>query len=248
MSIPSKTAALVLSAFFAHALGLAQDTLRRTGKGTFLPRSFVNKTFPKWENGLFLVHDNDNSGVAAPNVFAYDSTGRLKMQAAVRFPDAVSVRVVALAGSPRGIVVAAGRAFDASGTPGPFLAWIGGDGRIQRVVRTFPYAAYEVCFAPDGSVWTLGRDAHQEGAGEPPHDVLRRFSAEGHMVQSLLPRDGFAKNAGRHPLNPTPHGGAFLAAGRDRVVVFSTSAAEWVEVVRFRRGDRPGRETGRAPA
>jgi len=187
-----------------------------------IQRGFGNKPAPKWENGLLLAYEYD---FPPPKVFAFDRTGRIVTEAAIRLPDASRVVLHGIAAGPGRVLAVSGSAFTDDGRAAAFIAWIGAEGAVERIVRTSPFAAIRLCFTDDGILWAAGREVTPDFRREPPHDVIRRYDQRGYQIQSLLPSESFARYDSRHPAVL-----GFLVASKDRVGFYSQCAREWVEI------------------
>jgi hypothetical protein len=183
-------------------------------------RSFANRAVPKWENGFIVGYDSDLS-----IVYSFDRRGEQAISAQVSPPGAVRASIFDVTVSPAGVLVAAGGALHADGAQSGFLAWITASGRVERFVRTAPFAPQRVCFATDGGVWAFGYTLSPDLRVEVAADTLRHYDAQGKLVRSTLPKDSFS--------GPSPFPASYLAhlvSNGSRVGVYSVNKAEWVEV------------------
>jgi hypothetical protein len=210
------TATLLL---FAHSLGA--QSLSEPVSQVVIGQSFASKPVPKWENGLLVGYDSDE---LPARVYAYDRAGRLVTQASITVPDAARLRLFGIAASLKGVLAVSGSAYSAEGAAAAFIAWISPSGVVQRVMRTSPFAAIQLCFSADEVLWVAGREVTPDFKDEAPHDVLRRYDGEGRLLQSLLARASFHSYDSHHPAVR-----AYLVAA-DTVGFYSASAKEWIEV------------------
>src|SRR5262249_51337413 len=121
-----------------------------------------------------------------PGVILYDRDGAVARQATVWLDGARSVNVKDAAVSPSGGLVVAGWALNKDGAVATFIAEIGRDDRVSRIVRTTPFTATYVCALDDGTVWAYGfdRDAHDMLVESSPR--LRQYSFEKGRLQAML--------------------------------------------------------------
>src|SRR5215813_2873436 len=121
-----------------------------------------------------------------PGVILYERYGVVARQATVWLDGAKSVNVKDAAVSPSGSLVVAGWALNKDGAVATFIAEIGSDDRVRRIVRTTPFTATYVCALDDGTVWAYGfdRDAHDMLVESAPR--LRQYSFEKGRLQAVL--------------------------------------------------------------
>jgi len=121
-----------------------------------------------------------------PGVVLYDRYGAVARQATIWLEGAASVIVEDAAVSPSGNLVVAGGALNKDGAVATFIAEIGSDDRISRIVRTTPFTPTSVCALEDGTVWAYGfdRDAHDMLVEDSPR--LRQYSFEKGRLQAVL--------------------------------------------------------------
>lgn len=138
---------------------------------------------------------------------------------------ASGVRIVALAAASAGGRLAASVSFTAKeGASASGIVWMGPDGRVERVVRTSPFAARAVEFDQTGHLWAAGRVHDAAFEEERDFPVLRRYDAEGKLVLSALPKSSFAS------LPRSVLGEVRLAASGDHAGLLAVDGQEYVEV------------------
>jgi hypothetical protein len=130
---------------------------------------------------LIGVEDNHSS---APVIFLIDKDGR-RDQFSFSLPDAETIYVHGLATNSMGRVVIAGGAVSGDSKAGSFLALVEPDRKSQRVVRTWPYVPWEVVFAPDGSLWTVGYTFHDTEDRVVKLNMLSHFDPQGKLLGSV---------------------------------------------------------------
>ncbi len=176
-----------------------------------LPTEIEGKRWPVYGGGVMVVAENP---VGEPSAFiGYDRNGKQVFNLPLTIPDAVRRNVYSYARGAEGTFAACGLAYAADGRQAPYLAWVSADGTQQKVIRTSPYHPFLVAVAPDGTLWTVGRELNSE-LGEKGVNlnagVLRHYDREGRMLDSFLPRSGFKDPV---VLGSSGH----LAVSRDRV-------------------------------
>ncbi len=125
---------------------------------------------------------------------------------------------VELPGDPR--VAASLSAVDRAGRISSVIVVLDLDGEIIRIVRVSPFAAHEIGFTANGSLWAIGKEI-ENGAEKPVHDVVRQYSPDGKLERTLLPRLSLS-TAKRHPM-----WNARLVTSRNYVAVVSNEAWTW---------------------
>lgn len=66
-----------------------------------------------------------------------------------------------------------------------------GTGSPIRAIETGKYLPSFVCFAPDHSIWTTGRQQRQSLSDKPEYFILRHFFRDGEELGTFLPRSSF---------------------------------------------------------
>jgi hypothetical protein len=121
-----------------------------------------------------------------PGVVLYDRNGGTARQAIVWVQGAKSVSLTDGAISPAGDLVVGGGTVNKEGAIANFIAEIGSDDKVQRIVRTTPFVPTYVCALDDGTVWAYGfeRDASIQGMENSPR--LRQYSFDKGQLQAML--------------------------------------------------------------
>src|SRR5436190_6058716 len=111
---------------------------------------FGLRPLPKWENGFLIAYQTFKEPSA---VFLFDRSGQLALQTKIEIPNYGEIKIFDVAASSDGKVAIA-----ASGTGvGAFVAWLGSTGAVERVINTKDFPITRVRFAPDGTLWGMGR-------------------------------------------------------------------------------------------
>lgn len=149
----------------------------------------------------------DHHRSSSPILYTIDRDNR-REEVRLQIPDAAMINVYDFAVSTAGEVAAIGSSYAAHGKPSTYVARISSGGKQQIIIRTWPYAPLAVTFAPDGSLWTIGRlkdDSNTRLIAEP---VLRRFDPTGKVLELLFE----LKVKGSNVVETSS-----MAASRDRV-------------------------------
>src|SRR5215467_2569556 len=168
-----------------------------------------------------------------PGVILYDRYGVVARQATVWLDGAKSVNVKDAAVSPSGSLVVAGWALNKDGAVATFIAEIGSDDRVRRIVRTTPFTATYVCALDDGTVWAYGfeRDSHDMLVESAPR--LRQYSFEKGRLKSMLDPstlpDGQAFRETWRPAQGRYLGEVSLRCNSQTVVLYHGGTGDLVE-------------------
>jgi hypothetical protein len=128
--------------------------------------------------------------------------------------------------TPDGEIVAAGYAVLERGGVTYFVAKTNRSGEVASVAHTDPFVPLLVCAAPDGTVWSLGRDLGKDEADED-YGMLRQYSLTTGQMRELLPRSSFGQ--GQSPVRGRLS--APLSCADDRVVTYVNATHEYFEIL-----------------
>ena len=193
-----------------------------TGGEFSLDRDWSGRPVPQYHNGFFAGFELDSFANSLP-VYLYDSRGQKVFDGQLKLDEqARRVAPRSIAVSKEGVVAVAGSAF-AGQSAANFIAWLGKDGQLIRVVRMNNFAPLQLCFTHDGTLWAAGRYSPPQ-RHDPEHDVLRAFDRQGRLKFSLLPRSSFAAGDA-HPVRV-----ARLACNGSHVALLSVTHREMVIV------------------
>jgi hypothetical protein len=195
------------------------EQLSQPERKAIIARSFSGQPLPKWQNGFLVTHD-----LPEPTVHVYDRSGSEIVRTTLALSGSVRTLLSDISITPSRKIAVAGTVDSAEGASAAFIAWLGPDGRVDRVVRTSPFAAFKICFSNDGNLWAVGREHLLDYNEKPEYDVIRIYDGNGQLIRTVLPRTSFAV---RHP---HPGSTAFVVASADRMGVYSVHAKEWIEL------------------
>jgi len=142
--------------------------------------------FRSWDKGHLIAVV---AGALAPNspaVTVYDRDGRVTRETPIWMDGASEVMLTDAAMSQTGSLIVSGGARNADGAVTNFIAEIGADNRVQKVIRTTPFTPYYVCALDNGTVWSYGFDRDRNLKGVQNSLRLRNFSFEKGELQALL--------------------------------------------------------------
>ena len=178
---------------------------------------------PLWSGKFFYVRTYAMEP-GQPQVLVYSQSG-LALPISISFPDSTTVSVEGVAavnGGPGALI--SGSAWSQSGQLATFLAWVDNTGKVTKVIRTNPYLATRICFAPDGSIWTFGVNAENVQADD---ELVRHFQPDGTLAGKYALKSSFGIK--RNPARMNQLGSPFIGVSKDRVGVFSANANQWLE-------------------
>jgi hypothetical protein len=179
--------------------------------------------YPVWSGNSLLVLENHSS--AAPTIHIYDKSGNEIQKITVQIPDAHLINIYGnlFARSADGFLAVSGSAYTNNNLGAVFLAVISPDG-TQVVVRTSPYVPKTIVFAPDGTIWTAGRELAGGADVKENYLVIRRFDKTGKLLSSAVPMSSLP-SGGLHPAIRS-----YIVASKDRIGWFSTIAGQYIEL------------------
>lgn len=229
MTIIIPFAVLVLT---ISGLSAATVELRDPAKTSAIPRvctATPNNGLPRWESGRLLCFNRFSTYDSPdPNFFVSDGNGKLLLRTRIWLPEIWRLMILDAAVNGTAGYVVSGVAFSNTGVRAAFLAKLDNSGGLKQVIQLSPYEAEVVRAAPDGSFWTLGLAAPEDGIHMSPYSALHQYSAEGKLLKEVLPRSSF--NTPMEPALITKEGSPALLVGSDRLYLFVPQSSEWIEV------------------
>lgn len=188
-------------------------SLAASGESVTFPVSLEGKRSAAWGGDSLLV---PVGALGEETDFqVYDVRGKLAANIPFSIPDADHTYVYDFARGVDGTLAICGLSFQRDGRGGPFLAIISSDGLSQHIVRTAPYAPNVVGVAPDGTLWTVGREVNERLSEKSGVNldaaVLRHFDRSGKSLGAFVARSSIE--------DPTMVGtnNSYLAISSDRV-------------------------------
>jgi hypothetical protein len=226
-------AAFVLSCFAASATAQQssqpQDlpTLSPAVHSALYPEVMCGHCLvPQWDRGYILHREIDKDPAL---VTMYDRDGKKVLEARLEPPDAAKVSLSATAATHAGGILAVGGGIMTHGSIQGFIAKTDLTGRTIQALRTSQFSPHQVCEAHDGTAWTLGYALDQRDSHDADKNVLRHYSFEKGLLESLVALDSISKSRGA-TLNVNSVGRSFLRCGKDHVSIFFGAAAQYIEV------------------
>lgn len=206
-------------AICALSLPIRSDQLVAHGRVESLPnRDFAHHPISRYHAGYVFSIDGSHTSIRVDSV---DSGRNTSVDLAVTLPDSFQVTLADIAVSFEGEIAVVADAMDRDGRLVSALVWLDDDGSPVRIVRTSPFAATDIGFTADGSLWAAGVEKISRDEAHPSHDVIRRYNAEGQQVLSLLSKEEFSTDYW-HPATDS-----LLAASRNYIAFVSREAKTW---------------------
>lgn len=187
---------VLLIAAVLTASGLVAQTLSDGGEAPFAYNLTNHDRVPFWNGALIIVEHN---GLAAPTIHSFDITGNEMPPIIFAISGANATRIESVAYGKDGTYAVCGRAFDAKGKGGGFIAWISPDRQSTKVIQTFPYSPHLIVMTADGSTWTQGFEVANGVEAGPTvnleHGIIRRFDRSGNLLSSYIPRSSIVNGS-----------------------------------------------------
>lgn len=146
----------------------------------------------KWSHGAYIAMDW--TAAQPPVFYTVDRDGAWTETARFQNPEPTRFYTSTYDRQSNGTIVFSGQTESAPRVVSPYLAWTSADGKVQRMVRTDNYFAYELAVAPDDTIWTLGYEMVNLDPNDPAvkeAHVLRHFDEKGNLIASAFPQSQF---------------------------------------------------------
>ncbi len=208
-----------LTLFLFFGVGLAAQRLTTPSQMVTVDPSFLPTSFPKWDRGFLVGYDFNRA-----TVFAADRAGKTVFQTRIWPENGDIVHITDLATSPLGGFAVSLTVTATTGVGTGAIAWLDAMGKSMRLVQLPMAAAFNVCFANDGTLWALVRVHDEKGIEAVGYDILRHYDANGVLIGTALPRSKFVSK--RFPAS----GMSFMAASKDHIGIYFDVSKNWVEL------------------
>jgi hypothetical protein len=202
------------------ALGITRaEPVPVVDRTVHLSWNFAGQPIPKYDNGLLLARDSDHTTLRT-----FGMNGAIRNVVRLSLPDATLIQAHGVAASPEGMMAVSASAKNSDGVRVSIIVWLDESGRTVRVVRTSPFEPFHLAFASEGTLWAAGREHEPDFRDKPDYGVLRQYDREGRPLRSVLAKSTFELPKGY------PAASSFLVASSGRIVFYSETASEWVEL------------------
>ncbi|MGA3185711.1 MAG: hypothetical protein ABSF22_01250 [Bryobacteraceae bacterium] len=211
----------ILALVFTFSLGAQAQHFTAPSRAVLVDLSFLPSVIPKWDRGFLVGHD-----LARATVFVADSSGKTIVNNVRIWPDnGDMVYIMDTSVSPKGGFAVPFTILSTTGQRTGAIAWLDSAGKVTKIVQLPTAAAYNTCFADDGTLWALvfvrKDDQGHEASG---YDMLRHYDANGVLIGTALPRSDFASK--RFPST----GVSRMAASHDRIGIYLPVTRNWIEI------------------
>lgn len=175
-------------------------------------------TFHNWDKGHLVAVRHDSSPTEA-SVVALDSAGKEVRNGIVWFDNAEEVNLTSAALTPSGSLLVAGGTHNKDLVIANFIAAIGDDRKVSKVVQTNPFVPSQICSSQDGRVWALGWE--REKSKTDSYALLREYSLDSGLLRTAIPRASTKLSiAGRYA------GDTRLICSPDAVLLYQATSGE----------------------
>lgn len=181
-------------------------------------RDFARHPISTFQAGYVFSIDGSRSTLRVDSV---RPGARESIDLTITLPDSFQVTLADAAVSFQGDIAVVADAMDRDGRLISSIVWLGDDGSPIRIVRTSPFAATDIGFTADGSLWASGIEKTSRDEAHPSHDVIRQYNAEGQKVHSILSKSQFSSDFW-HPATDS-----LLATSRNYIAFVSREAKTW---------------------
>jgi len=229
---------LALLLLFA-ASALAQEQALPSGAGQISPtlRSvaypeaiYPHGIMPDWDHGYVIHYEIEmNSSPDTPMVVMYDSTGKRIREGRIWPQGAGSVRVRRTAATRDGAILASGGAIMLDGSIQGYIVKTDLAGNTVQTLLTGPFRTEQICEAPDGTIWSLGKALSPNDGQEHDPSVLRHYSFERGQLHSFLPENTLEASVRSEKPWFVPWG-SYLRCGTEKVSIYLKFTNEYAEI------------------
>ncbi len=207
--------------------GQISDTLR---SATYAEAIYPPGVMPDWDRGYVIHYEIEvNYSPETPMVVMYDNTGKRIREGRIWPQSAGSVRIRRIAATSGGAILAAGWAVMQDGSSPGYIVKTDLAGTTVQSLLTGSFMPEQICEAPDGTVWSLGRTLDPNDGQQHSTDILRRYSFEKGLLHSFLSEE--TAKAVLHSNRPwfSPFG-SYVRCGKNKVSVYLKFTNEYVEI------------------
>ena len=185
---------------------------------------------PDWDRGYVIHYESEkNHSPDTPMVVMYDASGKRIREGRIWPQGAGSVSVRRTAATHDGAILAAGAAIMHDGAVQGYIIKTDLAGTTIQTLLTGSFRPEQICEAPDGTIWSLGRSLNPNDGKEHDTRVLRHYSFENGGLHSFLPQSTVAAPVGSEEPWWVPFH-SYVRCGKDKVSVYLKFTNEYVEV------------------
>ena len=142
----------------------------------------------KWRHGNLISVDKSQAESAT---FILSQANGARSTFKFSLPNATRVWVHDFDLDAKNTIVFCGQGYSSEGQLAPFLAVKEANSESATVIRTYPYRAWAISVATDGSIWTVGLESAVSDPSQrvvnKSGDELRHFDRTGKLIASGVP-------------------------------------------------------------
>lgn len=192
--------------------------------------SYPHGIMPDWDRGYVMHHEIEwNHSPDIPMAVMYDATGKRIREGKIWPQGAGSVHVRRTAASRDGAILAAGGAIMLDGSIQGYIVKTDLAGTTVQTLMTGPFRPEQLCEAPDGTIWSLGKTENPNDGQEHDTSVLRHYSFEKGQLHSFLPENTVAALVRSEKPWFIPWG-SYVRCGKDKVSLYLNFTNEYAEI------------------
>jgi hypothetical protein len=185
---------------------------------------------PDWDRGYVIHRESEiNYSPGTPTVVLYDASGKRIREGRIWPQGAGSVRVTRTAVTHEGAILAAGNAIMQDGSIQGYIVKTDLAGNTMQSLLTGSFKPAQICGAPDGTVWSLGKTVGPDDGQQHDSNVFRQYSFEKGVLHSFLPENTVAAQLSPEKMWFVPFG-SYVRCGKNKVSVYLKFTNEYVEV------------------
>lgn len=226
---------LVCSSASVRAQSQPQGTdagrISETVRSISYPRGMIgNEVMVDWDRGYVIHYEiGENYSPDAPMAEMFDKTGKRVREGRIWLQGAGRVAIRRTAATRDGAILAGGGAILKDGSSSGYIAKTDLLGNTVQSLLTGSFKPSQICEAPDGTIWSLGKDLSPNDGQKHDTNVLRHFSFEKGLLHGFLPEETVkAVVRSSEPWFEPFY--SYVRCGRDRVSVYLNFTDEYVEV------------------
>jgi hypothetical protein len=185
---------------------------------------------PDWDRGYVIHRELEtNYSPGTPTAVMYDASGKRIREGRIWPQGAGSVRITRTAATQEGAILAAGSAIMQDGSISGYIVKTDLAGNTIETLLTGSFKPAQICGAPDGTVWSLGRVLGPDDGQQHDSNVFRQYSFEKGVLHSFLPENTVAARLNSERMWFVPFG-SYVRCGKNKVSVYLRFTNEYVEV------------------
>jgi hypothetical protein len=185
---------------------------------------------PDWDRGYVMHHEIEwNHSPDIPMAVMYDATGKRIREGKIWPQGAGSVHVRRTAASRDGAILAAGGAIMLDGSIQGYIVKTDLVGTTVQTLVTGSFMPEQICEAPDGTIWSLGKSEPPNDGAQHDNSVLRHYGFGKGQLHTFLPEDTVAAPVRSAKPWFVPWG-SHVRCGKNKVSIYLNFTNEYAEI------------------